>query len=266
MNDKDKTGYASQKKSATLKIATVTALSAFLVFGVPKSSVFAATPDMQKKFAMQPMQKEPNAIFQVQTTKKMLALTFDISWGEKTPGPVLDVLQKKKIDKATFFLTGEWTLQHPELAKRIKEMGFEIGSHGYDHKKYTEHDDIWIDNQVRKAESAIEQVTGEKPNLIRTQSDDFDKRVLTRLNTLGYTVTQWRTDSLDRKNPGVQSIVEHVVTQSVPGDIVLLHAGDCCKQTADALPLIIDELRKKGYKFVTVSELLAETEVKSKLE
>ncbi|UOF91930.1 polysaccharide deacetylase family sporulation protein PdaB [Fodinisporobacter ferrooxydans] len=208
--------------------------------------------------------KAPTAIYQVNTTKKMVALTFDISWGEKTPGPVLDVLQAKKLNKATFFLSGPWTLQHAEIAKRIKDMGFEIGSHGHAHKNFSEFDDAWIDGQVRKAQEAIYQVTGVKTTLIRTPNGDFNKRVLTKLNAMGYKVIQWKTDSLDWKNPGVSTIVQRVVTKAVPGDIILMHASDSCKQTVQALPTIIDGLRQKGYQFVTVSELLSEANISSK--
>jgi len=84
----------------------------------------------------------------------------------------------------------------------------------------------------------------------------FDKRVLRIANELGYTVIQWDTDSLDWKNPGVDTIINRVVSRAHPGDIILMHASDSCKQTHEALPVIIDRLRAKGYEFVTVSELL----------
>jgi peptidoglycan/xylan/chitin deacetylase (PgdA/CDA1 family) len=208
---------------------------------VPLSSVAIPTPTA------------PSAVYRVQTTKKIVALTFDISWGEQIPGPVLDVLQAKHVDKATFFLSGPWTLQHSEIAKRIKELGYEIGSHGYDQKPYTKFDDTWIETQVRNAEEAISQVAGKKPNLIRAPNGDIDKRVLTKLHSMGYTVIQWRTDAMDWK-------------KTSPGDIIRIQASDAGKQTVPALPAILDGLRKQGFSFVTVSELLADTQIKSKLE
>ncbi|MCG6197979.1 polysaccharide deacetylase family sporulation protein PdaB, partial [Anoxybacillus sp. LAT_38] len=73
---------------------------------------------------------------------------------------------------------------------------------------------------------------------------------------MGYTVIQWDTDSKDWINPGVDTIVNNVLSKAHPGDIVLLHASDSCKQTHLALPQIIDKLRADGYEFVTVSELI----------
>ncbi|BCJ87296.1 polysaccharide deacetylase family sporulation protein PdaB [Effusibacillus dendaii] len=208
----------------------------------------------------------PGAIYKVDTDQKVVALTFDISWGEKTPGPVLDVLDKKGLTKATFFLSGPWTATHTDIAKRIKSMGFEIGSHGNLHKNFSEYSNEWIDDQVKKAEASIYDVTGVKTKLIRTPNGDFNKRVLEKLHSMGYTTIQWDTDSLDWKNPGVDAIVNRVLSKAHPGDIILMHASDSCKQTVEALPRIIDGLRAKGYQFVTVSELIAGTNAKSKTE
>jgi peptidoglycan/xylan/chitin deacetylase (PgdA/CDA1 family) len=93
---------------------------------------------------------------------------------------------------------------------------------------------------------------------------DFDKRVLQVASDLGYKVIQWDTDSLDWKNIGVDNIVKRVTTKAHPGDIVLLHASDSCKQTHEALPIIIDELRRQGYEFVTVSELISQSNAEGK--
>ncbi len=211
-------------------------------------------------------QKKPSAIYKVDTDQKIVALTFDISWGNKVPDPVLDILEKKQVKKATFFLSGPWTLRHQEIVKRIHRMGFEIGNHGNLHKDFSNYPNSWIIQQVRLSEKAIHQVTGVKTRLIRTPNGDFNPRVIKCLNDMGYTVIQWNTDSLDWKNPGTGAIVNRVLTRAVPGDIILMHASDSSKQIVQALPQIIDGLRAKGYRFVTVSELLAQADVKTKVE
>ena len=203
------------------------------------------------------------AIYKVTTDKKVLALTFDISWGEKAPGPILDILEQKGVNKATFFLSGPWTTTHPEIVKRIKAMGFEIGNHGHKHDDFPKYPNSWIEEQVTKSEQAIYDVAGVKTKLIRTPNGAFDKRVVQKLNEMGYTVVQWNTDSLDWMRPGPDKIVNRVLTRAVPGDIILMHASDSALQTIDALPRIIDGLRQKGFEFASVSELLAGAEVKS---
>lgn len=235
---------------------------AFLLF----VGVLYSESGIYQSFMPAAAKSSPGAIYNVKTDKKVIALTFDISWGEKTPGPVLDVLEKKGVKKSTFFLSGPWTATHPDIAKRIKTMGFEIGSHGNLHKNFSEFSNDWIYDQVKKAEESIYDVTGTKTKLIRTPNGDFNKRVLERLHSMGYTTIQWDTDSLDWKNPGVGTIVDRVLTKVHPGDIILMHASDSCKQTDAALPQIIDGLRAKGYDLVTVSELISGTDTKSKTE
>ena len=213
-----------------------------------------------------PKPTTPSAIYKVDTAKKMVALTFDISWGEKMPGPILGVLKNKNVARATFFLSGPWILHHQEIAKQIKSMGFEIGSHGYMHKDFSEQSDQWIREQMGKAEHSFKEVLGITPKLVRTPNGDFDTRVLRLLNQMGYTVIQWNTDSLDWKNPGVNFMVERVLKRAVPGDIILMHASDSAKQTAIALPAIIDGLRASGFQFVTVSELISGVESRTRVQ
>ncbi len=207
----------------------------------------------------------PSAIYSVKTDKKVVALTFDISWGEERTGPILDVLEQKGLKKATFFLSSPWSEGHPDIVKRIVDMKYEIGSHGHKHENYSTLSDTDIRKQITTSDSILKKVTGLKQmKLIRYPNGDFDQRVLKAADQLGYTSIQWDTDSRDWMNPGVDQIVNRVVTKAHPGDIILMHASDSCRQTKDALPQIIDQLRKKGYQFVTVSELLAGSEVKTK--
>lgn len=176
----------------------------------------------------------------------------------------MKVLEDKKVDKATFFLSSPWSKTHPDIVTNIKNAGFEIGSHGHKHVNYSTLSNEEIRTQISTAHTVLTELTGTEPNLIRMPNGDFDKRVLQVANDLGYKVIQWDTDSLDWKNIGVDNIVKRVTTKAHPGDIVLLHASDSCKQTHEALPLIIDELRRQGYEFVTVSELISQSNTEGK--
>ncbi|SEN61839.1 polysaccharide deacetylase family sporulation protein PdaB [Lihuaxuella thermophila] len=211
-----------------------------------------------------PLDSGPSAIYSVNTDKKQVALTFDISWGEERARPILDVLEQKGVKKATFFLSSPWAETHPDLVKEIVEMGFEIGSHGHRHDNYSTYNEQQIRTQISKADQILTELTGKKPKLIRFPNGDFDKRVLQVADQMGYKTIQWDTDSQDWMNPGTDKIIQRVVSKAHPGDIILMHASDSCKQTHEALPVIIDKLREKGYEFVTVSELIAGTEVQTK--
>lgn len=211
-----------------------------------------------------PTDSEPSAIYSVKTNKKQVALTFDISWGEERTEPILEVLKKKGLKKATFFLSSPWVETHPDIVKKIVDMGYEIGSHGHRHDNYSGYTEEQIQTQINKAHQIIQKSTGKEPKLIRFPNGDFDKRVLKIADQMGYATIQWDTDSLDWMNPGKEKIVKRVVDKAHPGDIILMHASDSCRQTHEALPEIIDSLKSKGYEFVTVSELISGTNTKIK--
>jgi polysaccharide deacetylase family sporulation protein PdaB len=248
------------RKHHSLSRALIAAVSAACFFAFSVSS-----PEAHSQRSTGGPAK-PSAIYKVDTDKKIVALTFDISWGNKVPEPVLDILKKEHVTKATFFLSGPWTLRHPKIAKRIQTMGYEIGNHGNLHKDFSNYPDSWIREQVARSQKAIQQTTGVRTTLIRTPNGDFNPRVLKTLQGMGYKVIQWNTDSLDWKNPGVNNIVQRVVTRAVPGDIILMHASDSSKQITQALPQILHQLRSKGYQFVTVSELLSNAKVSTKVQ
>jgi polysaccharide deacetylase family sporulation protein PdaB len=199
-------------------------------------------------------------IYEVKTDKKVVALTFDISWGNNTPIPVIDILKNNNI-KATFFLSGPWVKQYPEVPKRIQADGHEIGSHGYRHinlsnlSKNEIKDEITLNLKYETTDN-IKEVTGVDANLIRTPNGDFNDVVIEAIRESKYEAIQWGTDSLDWMNPGVNNIIDRVTKKVHPGDIILMHASDTCKQTTEALPVIIKNLKDQGYEFVTVSELL----------
>lgn len=196
-------------------------------------------------------------IYEVATDKKIVALTFDISWGNKTPMPVIEILKENDV-KCTFFLSGPWVKQYPEIAKQIKSDGHEIGSHGYRHINLSNLSKTEIKEEVAKAHKNIKEVTGVDANLIRTPNGDYNDQVIEGVNEVNYQAIQWSVDSLDWMNPGVTTIIDRVSQRSHPGAIILMHASDTCKQTAEALPAVIKNLKEQGYEFVFVSELLKE--------
>lgn len=194
-------------------------------------------------------------VYQVETEKKVVALTFDISWGNQTPMPVIEILKENKV-KSTFFLSGPWVKQYPEIPQRIKADGHEIGSHGYRHINLSTLSKNEIKDEIMKAHANIKEVTTVNANLIRTPNGDYNDQVIEAAHECKYEVIQWSVDSLDWMNPGVSSITGRVSKKIHPGAIILMHASDTCKQTVEALPLVIKDLKAQGYEFVTVSELM----------
>lgn len=198
----------------------------------------------------------PMAIAGTQTTDKVVALTFDHSWGNTFTPSILDTLKAKNV-KATFFLMGPWTTKYPDVAKRICTDGHEIGSHGHKHDNYGEKKSEWVKNDILTASREIEETIGVRPTLLRPPNGSYSKESLRVTEEAGCRTIIWNIDSLDWKNPGREVIINRVMKRLKAGGIILLHASDTPRQTADALPELIDRIRAEGYEIVTVGELLA---------
>lgn len=202
----------------------------------------------------------PKAIYR---GEKDLALTFNIGWGDEKAEPILDVLKKENVKSATFFLAGSWAERHPDIVSRIVKEGYEIGILGYNYEDYEDLEDGKIAKDISKAQEAFTKLNVKDIKLLRAPTGHFDERTLKIAKRYGYTVVHWRVDSKDWQNPGVEVIIKNV-KKAGKGDIVLLHASDSAKQTEKALPLILQNVRDKGLKLVTVSEMIANGEVYSK--
>lgn len=214
--------------------------------------------------AVFPASSGPEAIYRVETDKKQLALTFDISWGDVRAESIIQMLNKHHI-QATFFVNGVWAKTHPEIIRKLVEGNHEIGSHGYQHKSYTTMEKEEIRKDILLAQQAIEKSGANTPSLLRPPNGSINKTVLEVAEALNYKVIHWSVNPKDWKNPGVATIAERVISSADPGDIVLLHASDSAKQTQRALGIIIEQLDAKGYSFVTVSRLISNGDVKTDL-
>lgn len=197
----------------------------------------------------------PMAIAGTRTDQKVVALTFDHSWGNKFTPSILDTLKQNNI-QCTFFIMGPWAKKYPEVAQRMVADGHQIASHGYRHDNYGDKPAEWVKEDIKKAHELIKEVTGVEPSLIRPPNGHYSQRSLAATDAIGYKTIIWNVDSLDWKNPGKEVIIDRVVKRLKPGAIILMHASDTPLQTADALPVLLDKIKAQGYRIVTVGELL----------
>ncbi|MGL5694341.1 MAG: polysaccharide deacetylase family protein [Peptostreptococcaceae bacterium] len=194
------------------------------------------------------------------TEEKVVALTFDDGPDEDFTPQILDILKKHDV-KATFFLIGEKVGYHPEIVKREIEEGHEVGNHTFTHINVAKrgYDDIY--NEVTKTQEAIKKVTGEEPTLFRPPYRAISKNMCDIVKNKNMSIVLWSNlDPRDWSNPGVYYIVNTIDTKVENGNIILLHDYNNLRnsksQTIQALDSVITNLKSKGYKFVTISELI----------
>jgi len=190
--------------------------------------------------------------------EKKLALTFDDGPSEKYTSKILDILSRNNV-KATFFIIGSNAEKNPELVKRIISEGHEIGNHTYSHPQLKKISPEELNLEINKTQKIIKGITGITPTLFRPPGGYLNNTIMEIItsNNCIPVLWSWRQDTMDWKNPPVDTVVNTVLSNVKDGDIILFHDyiyGE--SPTPEALNRIIPELLNKGYNFLTVTELI----------
>jgi peptidoglycan/xylan/chitin deacetylase (PgdA/CDA1 family) len=193
------------------------------------------------------------------TSSNVVALTFDAGANADAVPSILSTLERNCVP-ATFFLTGRWVELFGDQARRIG-VRYQVGNHSHTHPHLPALSDAEVRSQVTTAERRIQGATKYAPRpMFRFPFGDSDARTLGIVNGLGYGSIRWTVDTLGwmgtSGGQSVQTVVNRVLANLRPGEIVLMHVGshptDGSTLDADALPTIIAELRQRGYGFVTI--------------
>ncbi|HGT1553441.1 TPA: polysaccharide deacetylase family protein [Clostridioides difficile] len=192
--------------------------------------------------------------------EKILALTFDDGPDEDFTPQVLDILKKNDV-KATFFVVGEKVEYNKELLKRQYDEGHEIGNHTFTHINVAKNSYSSVEKEITDTQNIIKSVIGVEPKIFRPPYRAMSKSVCDIIVSKGMNIILWSNlDPRDWSNPGVDAIINTILTKVQNGNIILLHDYNTKRndksQTIQALKVVIPKLKERGYKFVTVSELI----------
>lgn len=198
-----------------------------------------------------------NLIYRKETNRKEVALTFD-DWGtDYTITRILDILEKYGV-KATFFLRADGVENNPNLARAIVDAGQEAANHTYSHQVLTTMTDAQMQRDVLKAYQVITEAIQEQPTMLfRPPTGEIDAHSAQVIAAMGYkNIAQYDVDSSDYlKSHSAKEIENEVLQQVKPGSVILMHMLDNI-HTEEALPTVIEQLRKQGYTIETMSELI----------
>lgn len=190
--------------------------------------------------------------------KKWVALTYDDGPHPEWTPKMIELLKSKNV-KATFFLLGSMIERHPEVGKSLVDNGFEIGNHTYSHtdlnsSKMTP-EKIRDDELGRTNKLIAENIIQQPITIFRPPFGNTPKKLETICQEMGIHIVCWNIDTDDwRKETTADKMAENVMKNLSDGAIILMH--DKHEKTYDCTAKIIDQIRAKGYEFVTVSELL----------
>lgn len=184
--------------------------------------------------------------------EKVVALTFDDGPGYKTTMTLLEGLKERDV-RATFFLLGEKIEERKEVVERMYEDGHLIGNHTYSHIQLDSVNVACAVDEINKTNIIIEEITGEVPKYVRPPYGVWNTQLESSLDMMPIL---WSVDTSDWNTRDVRRIVDYVVSEVESGDIILMH--DIYDTSVAAALEIVDQLKNKGFVFVTVDELMIE--------
>ena len=234
------------KKLILIKKGISLGLSCLLIlFALSMISISAASGDKIQVYR------------KIKNDSKKIALTFDDGPHPRYTPQILDILDQYDV-KATFFVVGINAKYYPDTLQLITEKGHEIGNHTYTHPHVSMINTYKLKKEVENCESQIYSLVDERTKLFRPPEGMIDETVLGTIDQLDYKVVLWNIDTRDWAHTPPDKISEHVTQNISDGDIILMHdyiGKD--SPTPEALRLFLPILIERGYKFVTISELIA---------
>lgn len=196
-----------------------------------------------------------NSYSRVPISEPILAMTFDDGPHPTNTPRLLDILKARNI-KATFFVVGSNARRYPHILRRMVAEGHEIGNHTDSHAYLTKISSDAIRRELSVTHQAIVSATGVAPRTVRPPYGAVTSEQKAWIKAeFGYPSILWSVDPEDWKRPGVSVVTSRLVSGARPGGILLAH--DIHSPTIDAMPSTLDQLLAKGFRFVTVTQLIS---------
>lgn len=184
-----------------------------------------------------------------------IAMTFDDGPHPQNTPRLLDILRARNV-KATFYVIGRSVDLYPQIVRRTVAEGHEMGNHSYTHRLLSKLGDSELRQEMSRCHEAVGRAAGVSMRTMRPPYGGLLQRQRELVHAeFGYPTILWAVDPLDWKRPGPSVVTSRILSGTNAGSIVLAH--DLHAQTVDAMPATIDGLLRRGFKFVTVSQLLA---------
>ncbi len=192
----------------------------------------------------------------VKTDSMQIALTFDDGPHPRQTGEILRILDTYGV-KATFFMVGVNVVNYPDAARAVLAGGHEVGNHTFSHTHLNRISESELAVELERCEDALEELCEYRPHLFRPPEGAINEKVAHCSEDQDYRLILWSLDTRDWESRDCDKIVETVLSQVQPGDIILMHdyigRGS---QTPQALEKLLPRLLESGYEPVTVSRLL----------
>ena len=193
-------------------------------------------------------------VYRGDSGKPLMSLTVNVDWGQEVLPRMFITLRNYGI-KATFFVTGRFAKQYPDLVKQMVKEGHEVGNHGIRHDHPKQLSDWDLTMLILDNHKLLTSLVESPAPLFAPPYGEVDRRIAATARTLGYRTIMWTIDTIDWQEPSVETTIDRGISKAQNGGIVLMHPKP---NTVEALPQIIEGLHNKGYQLVPVGKLLEE--------
>jgi len=200
-----------------------------------------------------PLRNLPPPEIRLPPQRPWIALTFDDGPHSGKTEALLSILKEEGVP-ATFFIVGKMADRYPDLLQEIDRQGHELANHTYTHPRLTGVDNEVILDELTRTRQSILRLTGKETHFYRPPGGMYNRRTLKCATKAGFRMVLWSVQTRDVGGATESEIYHRIVRGAGDGGIVLMHSG--VPATMKALPGAIRELRRQGYQFVTVSELI----------
>jgi len=212
-------------------------------------------------FMVVPVCAPGEVITRLPTSEKVLALTFD-ACETKTPSyfdrSIQDYLVRERIP-ATLFISGKFAVRNRDSLQELARFDFlEVENHSLSHFQHMEKlGEEQVRREVLENEAILQEITGTKPVFFRFPAGNTNDSTLRRVESMGYRVVHWSFPSGDPdRRAGSTHLTRWVLERTRPGSILIFHINGRGYHTGEALPGIVEELRRRGYRFVRLKDAL----------
>lgn len=241
--------------TTTLAASTATLTSCKAVPGIGELSNRPLPRNPAGNHANHPVPNSGVTFTRVMVSGNHIAITYDDGPHPVNTPRLLDMLAERNI-KATFYVIGNNVNLYPGVLRRTVAEGHEIGNHSQTHCLLSKLSDSQLRLEMQRCRDAIGRAAGIRPRTMRPPYGGLLQRQRQLVfDEFGYPTILWSVDPLDWKRPGASVIANRIVSGTAAGGIVLAH--DLHSQTVDSMPQALDGLLRRGFEFVTVSQLLA---------
>ena len=214
-----------------------------MAFSISKSQEVVETAASIKKLP----------IYNVQTDENKVALTMNCAWNADDIDSILQTLEKHNVH-ITFFMVGDWVDKYADAVKKIADKGHEIGNHSNTHPHVNQ---LNLEKNIAEIEETakkIKKITGKATTLYRGPYGEYNDTVIQAAEAQNHYTIQWNIDTLDYSGLTGEEMWSRIENKLEKGSNKLMHNGT--KHTADSLDSILSKIKQKGFKIVTVSDLI----------